>query len=65
VDGGKISFAPVVTDLKNRRGEKRDETREKSRISATRGMVCVCVCGLYRMQGGILEYEEFCEFSGD
>jgi len=52
VDGGKISFAPVVTDLKNRRGEKRDETREKSRISATRGMVCVCVCGLYRMQGG-------------
>lgn len=64
MDGGKISFALVATHQKNRRGEKRDETRRRGGlVPLERCYVCA------RMQAlpgwGILEYEEFWEFSGD
>lgn len=44
MDGGKISFAPVVTDLKNRRGEKRDETGRRAGLVPLEGWyVCAHV----------------------
>ncbi len=64
MDGGKISFAPVVTDQKNRRGKKRDETRRRGGLVPLEG--CYVRVRMWALQGrGILEYEEFWEFSGD
>lgn len=64
MDGGKISFAPVVTDLKNRRDEKRDETGRRAGLVPLEGWY---VCAHVGFTGcrGILVYKEFCEFSGD
>lgn len=64
VDGGKISFAPVVTDQKNRRGKKRDETKRRGGLVPLEG--CYVCARMGALPGrGILEYEEFWEFSGD
>lgn len=40
VDGGKISFALVLTDQKNRRGKKRDETRRGGLVPLEGCYVC-------------------------